>query len=129
MRRSDRSVPALMEQHTPDAGEDELLPALQSRNGSTQCLGDLDGYAADFQQLIERNGRGAVMSDSVDEGSDAYLLSLILAPEPPLLQTRPTETDEIPIVVHLQNSSTRENLEALLWKGLVTVCEIMNDSQ
>src|SRR5512134_3371323 len=97
-------------------------PAMMSMDGilTSRLRGDFDGDAAHLKHLVERDGLLATRH-GMEERRGARPLPLVLAPELGALESRPTEADQLPEVVQLQDTPLGEDLQTLLGKRLAAI--------
>src|SRR6187401_1150553 len=67
-------------------------------NDSAQGFCDVDGETAHLHQFVQWNWGWTLVRDRLDEGLDARMLTLVLAPEVHLCEFRPAEPPQLTII-------------------------------
>src|SRR4051812_28755022 len=91
-----------------------------------QCIHNVEAYTCHFHQFFEWNGGSSSQANGVHKGCRASSLSLILAPEVHLAESRPPIAVETPKVIELENAPRAKDLQPFFGERLVAVREIMH---
>src|ERR1043165_336074 len=90
-------------------GRAPAMRSISTGRGSGAAEGD--GGAADFDDLIERNGRRQTVPHRAEKLGRARRLTLVLPPQPHAGEAGPRKSAEQTEVVELQHPSAGEHLQ------------------